>query len=158
MDSDRTNIIWMCFKLGDFFTSVVIIDSNLEIIRSNNDPILTSNETTRTNWNFGNINGFYFSLWGRRLVFFSSFVRAKSIILTPVSYDHISTRPIWMLLVVYSLDISRSTRTRIKSSQYPWLSWMEIDSFDSISPGTELFLEIGLVSTTTTHSWQEGAN
>ncbi|KAH3681924.1 hypothetical protein WICPIJ_007120 [Wickerhamomyces pijperi] len=58
MDGDGTNVIRMGFKLSDLFTGAEVVDTDLEVIRANNDPILTGNKLTCTTWNFTNINGF----------------------------------------------------------------------------------------------------
>lgn len=56
MDGNGANIVWVCFKLKDLFRGVVVKNSNLIVIRADNNPVFTSNEATRTNRKIANLN------------------------------------------------------------------------------------------------------
>jgi hypothetical protein len=58
VDNDCTNVVGMGFELSDLFRRVVVIDSELEVVRSDNDPVLASDETTGADGNIGNFEGF----------------------------------------------------------------------------------------------------
>lgn len=56
MNGNISNVIWVGFKLSNFFTSQVIVNSDIVIVRSNNDPILTGNKLTGSYRQVGDLN------------------------------------------------------------------------------------------------------
>jgi len=42
----RADVVWMCFEGGYLLRGVVIVDSQLEIVRAADYPVLPCNETT----------------------------------------------------------------------------------------------------------------
>jgi hypothetical protein len=50
MNSKTTNIIGMSFEGGNFFKCIVVENTDLRIISTSNDPVLTSNELGSTNY------------------------------------------------------------------------------------------------------------
>lgn len=62
MYSNGTDIVWMSFEINNFFTCIVVEDSDPEIITPNNYPILSCNEFTCSNRSFRNLDGSNFNL------------------------------------------------------------------------------------------------
>ena len=48
----------MCFKGGDLLGGIVVVDTELEVIRTANDPVLPRNELTSTNGDIGELESF----------------------------------------------------------------------------------------------------
>jgi hypothetical protein len=48
----------MSFELGHLFRGVVVEDSNLKVVRTNNDPILSGNEAASADGDIGNLERF----------------------------------------------------------------------------------------------------
>ena len=55
----------MSFEGGDLFGGVVIVDTELEVIRTADNPVLPRNESTGTNGDIGEFEGFDDRLEGR---------------------------------------------------------------------------------------------
>jgi hypothetical protein len=58
MDGNGTDIIRVCFERRDFFGSVVIVDTELEVIRTAYNPVLPRNESTGTDGDIGEFECF----------------------------------------------------------------------------------------------------
>lgn len=58
MDDNNPDVIWMRLKSRDLLRGVVIIHSELEIIRAASNPVLTCYEATSANGNIGDFEGF----------------------------------------------------------------------------------------------------
>lgn len=59
MNNDGAYIVRMSFKGGYFLGGVVIVNSDLKIVGTANDPVLTSYEPTSPYRDVGELKGFY---------------------------------------------------------------------------------------------------
>ena len=59
MDSQATNVIGVSFERRDFFVGVVVEDSQLEVVRARDKPVLPWNESYTSYGDLGNFKGFY---------------------------------------------------------------------------------------------------
>lgn len=82
MDDNGSDIIWVGLERGDLFRSVVVVDSQLEIVRAAYDPVLPGDEAPCSYGYICEFEGLDDCL---------AFVRASSLLrlsrLTCVSYD-----------------------------------------------------------------------
>lgn len=58
MNDNASNIVWMSFKGSDLLGGIVIVDSQLEVIGTADNPILSGNEATSANGNICELEGF----------------------------------------------------------------------------------------------------
>lgn len=58
VDGNRTNVIGVCFERGDFFGSVIVVDTELEVIGAANNPVLPRNESTSADGDIGEFERF----------------------------------------------------------------------------------------------------
>ncbi len=58
MDDNASNVVWMRFEGGDLLGGVVVVDSQLKVIRATYDPILTSDETASADRDICELEGF----------------------------------------------------------------------------------------------------
>lgn len=58
MNGDRANIIRVSFEGGDLLGGIVVVDTELEVIRAANNPVLARNESTGTNRDIGKLECF----------------------------------------------------------------------------------------------------
>lgn len=59
MNHNSPNIIWMRLKGGNLFGGVVIIDPDVKIIGTANDPILSGDESSGSHRNIGEFESLY---------------------------------------------------------------------------------------------------
>ena len=57
MDDDCTNVIRMSFEGGNLFGGVVVVDSQLEVVRAAHYPVLARNEATCSDWHVCKLEG-----------------------------------------------------------------------------------------------------
>jgi hypothetical protein len=53
----------VCFEGGDLFGGIVVVDTELEVIRTANNPVLPRNESTGTNGDIGEFKRLDDGLW-----------------------------------------------------------------------------------------------
>ncbi|KAH3678848.1 hypothetical protein OGATHE_000117 [Ogataea polymorpha] len=58
VDCNGPNVVRMSFKLSNAFTSIIVVNSNLKIVRTNDNPIFAGDEFPCSNRDIGNINCF----------------------------------------------------------------------------------------------------
>jgi hypothetical protein len=58
MDSDRSNIVRVSFERCDLLRGIVVVDAELEIIGTTDDPVLTGNESSRSYRDIGKLKSF----------------------------------------------------------------------------------------------------
>ena len=64
MDGDGSDVVGVRFEGGDLLGGVVVVDTELEVIRPANNPVLPRNESTGTNGDIGELEGFDYRLEG----------------------------------------------------------------------------------------------
>lgn len=57
MYDNGSDIVRMCFEGGDLLRGVVVVDSDLEIIGTADNPVLPRDETTGSNRDVGELKG-----------------------------------------------------------------------------------------------------
>ena len=55
MDNNGADVVRMSFERGDFLRGIIIIDADLEIIGSTNNPILAGDKSPCSNGNIGEL-------------------------------------------------------------------------------------------------------
>lgn len=55
MYDNGANVVRMSFEGGDLLGSIVIVDSNLEVIRAADDPVLAGDKSTSSNGDIGEL-------------------------------------------------------------------------------------------------------
>lgn len=60
MDGYRPDVVRMGFKLGYLLTGVEVVNSDLEIIGTYNDPVLSRYKFTSSHWDITDIDCFHF--------------------------------------------------------------------------------------------------
>lgn len=50
MDDDGADVVWVSFERGNLFGGVVIVYSQLEVVGTADNPILTGDKATRPYW------------------------------------------------------------------------------------------------------------
>lgn len=58
MDHDRTDIIWVSFEGRDLLGGVVVVDTELEVVRTANNPVLAGDETAGSYGDIGKLKSF----------------------------------------------------------------------------------------------------
>lgn len=58
MHNDSPDIVRVSFECGNFFRSIVVEDSQMEVIGANHEPVLAGDEATSANGDIGNLEGF----------------------------------------------------------------------------------------------------
>jgi hypothetical protein len=111
VDDDASDVIWMSFERGDLLRGVVIVDSQLKVIRATDDPVLPSNKATSANRYIGEFEGFDNGLLDSVLGF-----TIATFMLTCVSYDQMYTWPEYSVVRIHgsvgwkSMPFTRSER------------------------------------------------
>ena len=67
MNDNGANIVRVGFERGDLLGGIVVVDTDLEVIRTAHDPILAGDETPRSYGDIGELETFY-----NRLGYFST--------------------------------------------------------------------------------------
>lgn len=89
MHNDGPDVIWVCFKGGDLFRSVVVVDSQLKVVGPADDPILARNEAAGSDGDIGQ-----FECLDGGLDVVSRALPGLVSWQTCVSYDHMYTCPL----------------------------------------------------------------
>lgn len=58
MNSNRSNVIGMSLEGRDLFGGIIVVDTELEVIRTANNPVLAGNETTGSHGDISELEGF----------------------------------------------------------------------------------------------------
>lgn len=62
MNDDGANVVRVSFEGGNLLGSVVIVYSQLEVIRTANNPVLAGNEAARPYWDICKLKGLDYCL------------------------------------------------------------------------------------------------
>lgn len=57
VNSNRSNVVGMSLEGCDLFRGIVVVDTELKVIRTANNPILAGNETTGSHGDIGELEG-----------------------------------------------------------------------------------------------------
>lgn len=57
VDGDGPNIVRVCFERGDLLRGVVIVNTELEVIRTTNNPVLSRDKATGADRDIGKFEG-----------------------------------------------------------------------------------------------------
>lgn len=57
MDDDCSNVVRMSLKGGDFLGSIIVIDSNLKVIRPTDNPVFAGDEPASSHGYIGKLKG-----------------------------------------------------------------------------------------------------
>ena len=57
VDGDDTDIVGVSFEGGDFLGCVVVVDTDLKVVGTADDPVLASNESTSADGDVGEFEG-----------------------------------------------------------------------------------------------------
>lgn len=125
MNSNGADVVGMRLKGGDLFGRVVVVDSQLEVIGTAHNPVLSCDEATGANRDIGELEGLDDLL---RLVRPNVDVSCKA-----------------TESAVYSghrqQALGNDGRTAVQSREDPWFVWMEIDAFYPLTAGIQLALQ-----------------
>jgi len=58
MDGNRPDIVRVCFEGCDLLGGIVVVDAQLEVVRTADDPVLAGNETTGSDRDIGELERF----------------------------------------------------------------------------------------------------
>ena len=58
MNDNSTDVVRVSFERGDFLGGIVIVDTDLEVIRTTHDPILAGNKTACPHGDIGELESF----------------------------------------------------------------------------------------------------
>ena len=58
VDGDRSNVVGMGLERSDFLGCIVVVDTELEVVRTANNPVLAGNEASSSYGNIGEFEGF----------------------------------------------------------------------------------------------------
>ena len=57
VDCNRANVVWVRLERGYLFGGIVVVDANLKVIRTADDPVLPGDETASSHRDIGEFEG-----------------------------------------------------------------------------------------------------
>ena len=118
MNHDTANVIRMRLKRCNLLRGIVVVDSQLKVVRTADNPVLARNESTRADGHIGQLKGFDNRLFPSTLL-----------LLKKVCTYICLVRPDGHL-------------ARVKGCQDPWLGAVVIDAFDPLALELQDFFQV----------------
>lgn len=121
VDGDDTDVVGVSFEGGDFLGCVVVVDTDLKVVGTADDPVLASNESTCADRDVGELERFNDLL---------RFVRPDLHMSWDAELDGVKV----------NVRCNATRQTVIESSENPWFARVEVDSLDSLAASVKLTL------------------
>ena len=127
VNGNRTNIVRVCFEGCNLFGGVVVVDTELEVIWTADNPVLPRDESTGTDRDIGKLECFDDGLWWPDFSYASVSVAEETYLwFVGPNVDVTCSAELAHLLCRSSLGVCLPVHTAVKGSQNPWLRRMEV--------------------------------
>lgn len=156
MNDNGTDVIRVSFEGGDLLRSIVVVDTDLEIIGTAHNPVLAGNEAACSYGDIGELEGFDNCLAASKLLSGQETHAAVLVSRTTIcrrdlygsKYQFCRLRiPVGFLITILTtiqrcqyLAVSVNQFWTSRQVAYPWLSGVKVNALDSLGSGEELSL------------------